>query len=99
MRSKPREAEQGRRYNKSVMDVQQIITLFLVAGAFAFLGRYVWAKIRSQNGDCGGCGMCGKPSAKVGVRAAPQATPLVTLGGIGAGERLPVRPRKHAPDK
>ncbi len=80
------------------MDVQQIIALGLVALAFAFLARYVWAKIRAKNGECGGCGMCGKPSKAVaGVRTAPQATPLVSLGGMKAGERLPVHPRKPSP--
>ena len=70
------------------MDIQQILTLGIVALAFAFLGRHVWAKIRAKGGDCGGCGMCGRPAPKTGVvRAAPQATPLVTLGVARADKR------------
>ncbi|MEI6431088.1 MAG: hypothetical protein WCP07_02800 [bacterium] len=64
------------------MDVQQIISLLIVASAGAHLLWYVLHKIkRSREGDfCGGCGSCGKPTpSESNVRSAPQATPLITL--------------------
>jgi hypothetical protein len=63
-----------------MMDVQQAITLGIVAVAGTTLVRRVWRSVSSKDGGhCAGCGECGRPP-RPDVRPAPKATPLVTLG-------------------
>lgn len=63
------------------MDTQQILTFVLVAIAFGYLLLRAVRKASGKESDCDGCaGACGKPIATSGKRAAPQVTPLVTLG-------------------
>lgn len=60
------------------MDVQQLITLGIVAVAAVSVSRRLWKSAKGEG--CDGCsGACGKPTSKNGIRPAPQATPLVTL--------------------
>jgi hypothetical protein len=64
------------------MDVQQVAALGIVGVAAGSLGWRLWRQVRAaKDGDvCGGCGVCGKPTARPsGVRTAPTATPLVPL--------------------
>lgn len=84
------------------MDFQQIATLFLVAIAAFFLARRLWRQAQGKgDGECGGCGgACGKPvsaGANAASRPAPQATPLITLGGA-SGNR-PAPPPRFRPPK
>ena len=66
------------------MDAQQIAALGIVALAAGWLGLRLWRQVRGDRGDgagCPGCGECGRPpTAAKGVRAAPEAKPLITLG-------------------
>ena len=85
------------------MDFQQIAALAIVMVAAFFLARRLWREAQGKgDGECRGCGgACGKPahSAKNGiVRTAPQATPLITLGG-SSGSRPAVRPSRSASPK
>ncbi|MBC8137518.1 MAG: hypothetical protein H8F28_16675 [Fibrella sp.] len=60
------------------MDIQQLITLSIVAVAAITLGRRLRKSAMGEG--CDGCaGACGKPTPKHGVRPVPQAIPLVTL--------------------
>jgi len=70
-------------------EVQQITALVLVVLAAVSIVWRAWRARTSGNsgGSCPGCGQCGRPRV-TGARSAPQATPLVTLGG-GAEQRLP----------
>ncbi len=68
------------------MDVQQAATLGIVAVAAVSVGSRFYKHLRGAGG-CSGCGECGRePKANAGVRPAPKATPLVTLG-VGASPR------------
>ena len=63
------------------MDVQQIITLLIVAFAIVYLGGRLWRQATNKSGDpCDGCGSCGKPSPSTAIRPAPEAKTLITLG-------------------
>lgn len=63
------------------MDWQSLVVGAIVFAAVAYLGLRAWRKATSGEVGCDGCGECGKPAAKpAGVREAPVAKPLVTLG-------------------
>ncbi len=63
------------------MDLQQAITLLIVAIAVLYLGGRLWRQATNKNGDpCDGCGSCGKPTTAPALRPAPEAKPLITLG-------------------
>lgn len=63
------------------MELQQVITLIIVAIAAFYLGGRLWRQATNKSGDaCDGCGSCGKPAPSSVTRPAPQAKPLITLG-------------------
>jgi hypothetical protein len=76
------------------MDIQQGITLGIVAIAGVSLGTRAYHQMRGTGGGhCAGCGECGR-QPRPDVRPAPKATPLVTLSAGMPVRRVGVGPIK-----
>lgn len=69
------------------MDIQQIVALMIVAVAFVFLARQLFASVRSilenKSGCGGGCGKCAFANLeKPNQRQRPTRPDVIALGDI-----------------